>query len=99
MTDDRQTHRFAEARARHHAATQLLRDAQRELDAAAAELVTAGAALSERVRFTQACPVAPAAGTQGPTTSDVGRQARAARFRDVPRRSSTPTTTRGGTAA
>lgn len=51
MTDDRQTLRWAEARARHHAAAQLLRDAQHELDDAAAELTTAGAALAERVRL------------------------------------------------
>ena len=51
MTDDRQIRRWAEARARHHAAAQLLRDAQHELDAATAELVTAGAALAERIRL------------------------------------------------
>ena len=51
MTRDRQTDRFAEARARHHAATQAHRQALDNLDAAAAELTTAGAALAERVRL------------------------------------------------
>ncbi len=48
---DRQISRFAEARRRHHAATQAHRGAVYELEAAAAELATAGAALAERVQI------------------------------------------------
>lgn len=51
MTEDRQTRRWANARLRHHQAVQAHREAQRELDAAAAELVTAGAALAERLQI------------------------------------------------
>lgn len=51
MTQDRQVRRWIEARARQHAAAQHLRDAQHELDGANAELITAGAALAERLRL------------------------------------------------
>ncbi len=49
MSDDRQVRRFADARLRHHEATQAHRDAVHEVEAAAAELACAGADLAERV--------------------------------------------------
>lgn len=56
MTQDRQVARFTEARRRQHAATQAHRETQHKLDAANAELVTAGAALAERVRLLAGTP-------------------------------------------
>ncbi len=48
---DRQLTRWAEARARCHAATMAHRAAVYEVEQAAAELTVAGAALAERVRI------------------------------------------------
>ncbi len=52
MSDDRQTRRFAEARQRYSEAQATHRAAVHELERAAAELTTAGAALAERIRLT-----------------------------------------------
>lgn len=51
---DRQISRWQDARVRHHQAQQAHRDATHELEAAAAELTTAGAALAERIRILDA---------------------------------------------
>lgn len=51
MSTDRQIGRWANARRRHFEAVQAHREAQRELEAAAAELTTAGSALAERVNL------------------------------------------------
>ena len=48
---DRQLSRYADARRRHHEARQHHADALRELDAASAELVVAGAAMAERLQI------------------------------------------------
>lgn len=58
MTQDRQIDRFTEARRRQHAAAQAHRQTQHELDAASAELITAAAALAERLRLLNGLPVA-----------------------------------------
>lgn len=49
MIDDHQVRRFREARLRHHEAMQVHRETTRELEAAATEVVVAGADLAERV--------------------------------------------------